>query len=279
MANDKLKLSDTGAEALRSWMARRSVTLVELGDAIPGAHPMAVSRWCKRQGLLTLEQLGHLVAYAAGELTAEMLVGIELASAVPTYPLRQAKRRVVSSTASSAAAGPGVGSGAGSGAGPGAGSGAGFARPASDEQDGEPLPEGVDRNKAVLAQLRDDEATAPGVRADCAMKLARLGILEAGAEREKERLEGVREVDLIEKFNTLLFNARRQWSEGRGGAAGGAAGGATAAGAGVAGGPVAGAGVVAGAGPGPGPGAPGVSATGVAATGVAVPTNDGGARG
>lgn len=212
-AENKLKLTESGASALRSWMARNSVSLVELGEAIPGGHPMAVSRWCKRQGLLTLEQLGHLVAYSYGELTAEMLVGRDRAPGVPSYPLRQrppARVSVVSAPVRAAPADGGPGDGGGV---PGAGRCVAVAV-LSDADEGPPSIEelrrlgrkGLRRLEAVV----DNDDSAATAAAEAAYRLVKNWIAAEELERQKEKVASVKEVDLLQKFDTLLYNARRQ---------------------------------------------------------------------
>lgn len=84
---DKLKLTETGAAALRDWLRRRGWTLERLAQAAGLPHAMASSRAIKRQGGLTLEQIAKIVSLAGGELTAAQLVGLELAAAVPVLPV------------------------------------------------------------------------------------------------------------------------------------------------------------------------------------------------
>lgn len=200
MEATKLKLTEDGARALKAWMARSSVTLVELGEAVPGAHPMAVSRWIKRQGLLTLEQLGHLVAYSCGELTAEMLVGRERASGVPTYPPRQRPGRGAVQVERPAAGAPRAASAVD-----------------ASEDDGPPSIEelrrlgrkGLTRLEAVV----DDEGSATTAAAEAAYRLVKNWIAAEELEREKEKAADVTETDLIAKFETLLFHARRRAEE------------------------------------------------------------------
>lgn len=90
MATDgKTKLTESGAAALRAWTQRNGVTLVQLGEVMGGgAHAMTARRAMTREGHLTLEQVGALVAYARGELTAEMLVGLARAPSIPVLPMR-----------------------------------------------------------------------------------------------------------------------------------------------------------------------------------------------
>ena len=87
MADGKTKLTETGAAALRAWATRNGVTLVQLGEVL-GGHAMTARRAMTREGHLTLEQVGALVAYARGELTAEQLVGLARAPSIPVLPQR-----------------------------------------------------------------------------------------------------------------------------------------------------------------------------------------------
>jgi hypothetical protein len=84
---DKLKLTEPGADALRAWMRSRGWTLERLASESGMPHAMACSRALRRQGALTLEQIGRVVALAGGELTAAQLVGLDLAAAIPSLPL------------------------------------------------------------------------------------------------------------------------------------------------------------------------------------------------
>ena len=86
-AEGKVQLTERGCEALAAWMKLRHIQKTDLADAM-GTNQMAPTRMLKRQGFLTLEQAGRLVAFAGGELTAEQLVGADRSAAVPTYPLK-----------------------------------------------------------------------------------------------------------------------------------------------------------------------------------------------
>jgi hypothetical protein len=85
---DTLKLTESGAAAVRAWMLRHGVTLVALAQAAGLPHQMAASRAIKREGRLSLEQVGKLVSHAGGELTAAQLVGMDMAAAIPVVAVQ-----------------------------------------------------------------------------------------------------------------------------------------------------------------------------------------------
>lgn len=196
MPAEKLKLTEAGAAALKAWADRRGVTLADLGDAA-GTHIMFARRLLRREGLATLEQLGRIVAYCGGELTAAQLVGLELAASVPTFPVR-----VLPPASPGSAPAPAAGAIAPGAPPPGA-------PPAGEEVAQAP----AGSSRKTLEWLRD-HARSETLRADCAQKLLKLDEAEEGEEEKDAR--PVREVDLIEKFETLLYNCRRQWAAANG---------------------------------------------------------------
>lgn len=201
----KVKLTESGAKALSAWAARSGVTLVALGEVMR-THAMAASRALRRQGCLTLEQVGQVVAYSGGELTAEMLVGLERAPGIPRYPLRQRTAQAAGplpmQEAPAAAAAPSTG---------------GSSRAGDDDDDGPPSIEELRRlgRKGLrrLEMIVDSNDSAATAAAESAHRLVKSWIAAEEAERERAKGASVKEVDLIEKFNGLLYNARRQAEE------------------------------------------------------------------
>ena len=195
----KVKLTESGAELLAGWVKRTGITLADLAEAM-GTNQMLPSRVMRRQGWLTLEQAGRLVAFAGGELTAEMLVGMERAGAVPFYPPRQ--RKVVPAAPSRPLTSPAV---------PGA-----PVQPESDD-DGPPSIEELRRlgHKGLqrLERMVDDDTAAATAAAESAHRLVKNWMAAEEMEREKDKAAAVKEIDLIQKFETLLFHARRQAEE------------------------------------------------------------------
>jgi hypothetical protein len=195
----KVKLTESGASALRAWTQRTGAGLADLAEAM-GTNQMAPSRAMKRQGWLTLEQTGRLVAFAGGELTAEMLVGMERAGAVPVYPpraRRAAPLPVQAAAAPSPSSTPPVDSDA--------------------DEDGPPSIEELRRlgRKGLkrLEALVDANDTAATASAESAHRLVKGWIAAEELERAKEKEGAVKEVDLIQKFETLLYHARRAAAE------------------------------------------------------------------
>ena len=181
-AEGKVQLTERGCEALAAWMKLRHIQKTDLADAM-GTNQMAPTRMLKRQGFLTLEQAGRLVAFAGGELTAEQLVGADRSAAVPTYPLKVRVRREAEVVRPVASVDVGE-------------------APGPDDDDDEL----ADPNVAELERQRDDMDARDSDRQRAAMYLAKLALLKVDQEREHRRVEAVKEVDLIAKFRTLVFN-------------------------------------------------------------------------
>ncbi len=193
LQRDRLKLTEQGAEALKTWCARRGVTLVALGAAAGVESAMWARRLLRREGLATLEQVGAIVGFCGGEVTGAQLLGLDLAAAVPVVPLRPLRRIGVQLS--------GV-------------------KPATDaparaegelDEDGEPVPP-TGSSRKTLEYLRD-HARSQALKADCARRLLQLEVDEEAKHGATEHGAAVRDLDLLEKFQTLLHNARRQWEQ------------------------------------------------------------------
>lgn len=189
---DKLKLTEPGAEALRSWMRRRGVSLAELAQAME-TNQMAPGRALKRQGWLTLEQVGRLVAFCGGEVTAAQLVGLDCAAAVPVFPLRQ--RAGPAATAPSPATHPEA--------------------LADDDEDEDPA--GLKRMRrlgkkglAALERMVDSPDAAATAVAESAHRLVKNWLAAEALEADRAKGAVVPEAEVLEKLETLLANARRQ---------------------------------------------------------------------
>lgn len=185
----KVKLTEAGSASLRAWMRAHHFTATNLADLM-GTHAMTPGRALRGHAFLSLEQVGRIVARTGGELTAEMLVGMERANAIPVLPVARRAPEPTPPRMVTGAAAPDCGVYVGE----------------EDDDGAFGLP---DAKRELLKLVRSGD-TAPGVKAGCLFKLAKLSLEEAEREREREKTDGVREVDLLEKFETLLFNARRQ---------------------------------------------------------------------
>jgi antitoxin component HigA of HigAB toxin-antitoxin module len=189
----RARLTDVGVAVLTAWMKRTGTSGSELAQAM-SVNPMRASRALKRQGWLSLEEVGHVVAFAGGELTAEMLVGQERAPAIPTYPLRQ---RTIAAPPVAAPQGE--------------------PQPAVELSDGPPDLEHLRRlgrkGLLTLERMVDDPNTSATAAAESAYRLVKNWLAAEVAEREREKGGAVKEVDLIQKFETLLFHARRRAAE------------------------------------------------------------------
>lgn len=198
---DRIKLTEDGARALKAWCQRRDVSQVALGAAAGVHNAMWGRRLLRREGLATLEQVGAIVGFCAGEVSAAQLVGLDLATAVPVMPLRPLRRIGVQ---------PSEATPAGAGGAPGV-----LPPPPSPgddevDEDGEPTPP-TGSSRKTLEYLRD-HARSQSLRADCARRLIQLEVDE-DAKHGGAPERAVRDSDLIEKFQTLLHNARRQWEQ------------------------------------------------------------------
>jgi hypothetical protein len=194
----KVKFTEAGAAALEAWRKRSGVTLVQMAEVMgDGAHAMTATRALKLQAQLTLMQVGRLIAYARGELTAEMLVGLARASAVPVLPMRAAPAPAVAAVVAVPGAALGV--------------------PTEADEDGPPGIEELRRlGRKGLRRLEatvDDANSAATAAAESAYRLVKNWIAAEALEREKDKASAVKEVDLIQKFETLLFHARRAAAE------------------------------------------------------------------
>lgn len=186
----KLKLTEPGADALRTWMRRRGVSLAELAQAME-TNQMAPGRALKRQGWLTLEQVGRLVAFCGGEVTAAQLVGLDCAAAVPVFPLRQR------APAPPAPASPPA------------------ALAVDDEDDEDPA--GLERMRrlgkkglAALERMVDSPDAAATAVAESAHRLVKNWLAAEALEADRAKGAVVPEAEVLEKLETLLANARRQ---------------------------------------------------------------------
>ena len=193
----KVKLTEPGAEALAAWMKRGPGRKpADLADAM-GTHGMLPGRALKRQGWLTLEQAGQLVAFAGGELTAEQLFGSDRAGAVPVYPPRQRKAPARPAPAPAAAPTPGV-------------------DPDLAELDETSAGSDLPATKRVLVALRDNPEIADGTRVAAAKALAIIVLQEEKIRTMRGDRATVDRTTLREKMQALLFQARRQWGEATG---------------------------------------------------------------
>ena len=188
---DKLKFTEPGAEALRTWMRRRGVSLAELAQAME-TNQMAPGRALKRQGWLTLEQVGRLVAFCGGEVTAAQLVGLDCAAAVPVFPLRQRARPAPPAPAVAPAA-----------------------LDAEDEDDEDPA--GLERMRrlgkkglAALERMVDSPDAAATAVAESAHRLVKNWLAAEALAAEQAKGATAPEAEVLEKLETLLANARRQ---------------------------------------------------------------------
>ena len=193
----KVKLTEAGAEALNAWVRRTGAGLSDLAGAM-GTNQMLPSRALRRQGWLTLEQAGRLVAFIGGEITAEQLFGSDRAGAVPTYPLRVRAPRVPVRLVLDAPT-PATG-----------------ATPPEDD-DGPPSIDELRRlgRKGLrrLEQLVDEDQSAATAAAKSAHRLVKSWVVAEAAEQERAKAGAVKEVDLIQKFEALLYHARRTVEE------------------------------------------------------------------
>lgn len=186
----RVKLTESGARSLRGWLDREGVTLAQLADVLALPHAMAATRAVRRQGLLSLEQVGRLVAFARGELTAEMLVGLARAPGVPAFPFRA----VVAPPAAPVALPPSPT----------------VVTPApAGAVDVEAVARSMTaQNLEVLRHLRD-HARAEGVRLHAAELLLEVGEGRPRQREPRREVEGpVVEQDLIDKFARLIADAK-----------------------------------------------------------------------
>jgi hypothetical protein len=203
---DRVRLTEDGARALQAWCKRRDVTLMALGVVVGASNAMWGRRFLHRQGLATLEQVGAIVGFCGGEVSAAQLVGLDLATAVPVMPLRPLRRIGVQPA-------PAVAPVLGVVPGPSAAPAPASAPPSGEaevDEYGEPAPP-TGSSRKTLEYLRD-HARSQALRADCARRL-----MQSDADEDARHggapERAVRDSDLIEKFQTLLHNARRQWEQ------------------------------------------------------------------
>jgi hypothetical protein len=190
----RVKLTQSGAQALSDWMAAHAATLVELGEAC-GTHAMAAKRMITLAGRLSLEQVGQVVAFTRGEVSAEALVGCELAPRVPLVavapePALPEEAAPVPPTA------PHVDSAVG------------------ENVDVEELARATTpENIETLRRLRDS-AKSQSLRARCALALNEIANGKPGQRERQEKNEfPVREEELVEKFRKLVLDARARWEK------------------------------------------------------------------
>lgn len=152
---------------------------------------MAPGRALKRQGWLTLEQVGRLVAFCGGEVTAAQLVGLDCAAAVPVFPLRQRAPAPPAPASSPAAL-------------------------AADDEDDED-PAGLERMRrlgkkglAALERMVDSPDAAATAVAESAHRLVKNWLAAEALEADRAKGAVVPEAEVLEKLETLLANARRQ---------------------------------------------------------------------
>lgn len=184
----KMRLEEAGAKALQAWCKARDVSLQVLGEGMGGSHHpvMLARRAMTREGLLTLEQIGRTVSFCAGEVTAAQLVGLDLAAAIPVFPLRALPVMVPLPPSVPLPVGLPM-------------------------HPGDPPPAGAEpavplSGRAMLEHLLAHSGS-DRVRLEAARSLVRLD----ADETEAKGAPAEREADLIDKFNTLLVSARRQW--------------------------------------------------------------------
>jgi len=206
---DRVRLTEDGARALQAWCKRRDVTLMALGVVVGATNAMWGRRFLHRQGLATLEQVGAIVGFCGGEVSAAQLVGLDLATAVPVMPLRPL-RRIGVQPAPAVAPVLGVVAGVVPGLAPAPAASAPPPVEAEVDEYGEPAPP-TGSSRKTLEYLRD-HARSQALRADCARRL-----MQSDADEDARHggapERAVRDSDLIEKFQTLLHNARRQWEQ------------------------------------------------------------------
>lgn len=185
---DKIRLTESGAAALKAWMETRGVSLSALGEATR-THVMWSRRLIRREGLATLEQVGLIVAYAGGELTAGQLVGLELAAQVPQLQaigMPPPTGQVAPSAP--APAGPTL------------------ARQAPQLFE---LPRGSPREILEKALLQTRGETA---RSRLILQLIKLEEDES-AKGGGDTSAMVTDLELVRRFEDLLFHCQRQWVE------------------------------------------------------------------
>lgn len=81
-----LRLTPKGAASLQAWLVAHGISQTELGVYL-GIGQMQSNRIIRRIGLVTTEQVGKVVGFVGGELTAVELVGKPFAAQVPKMPL------------------------------------------------------------------------------------------------------------------------------------------------------------------------------------------------
>jgi hypothetical protein len=204
---DRVRLTEDGARALQAWCKRRDVTLMALSVVVGASNAMWGRRFLHRQGLATLEQVGAIVGFCGGEVSAAQLVGLDLATAVPVMPLRPLRRIGVQPMS---AAPPVLGVVPGPAPTPAASAVTSGEVEVEVDEYGEPAPP-TGSSRKTLEYLRD-HARSQALRADCARRL-----MQSDADEDARHggapERAVRDSDLIEKFQTLLHNARRQWEQ------------------------------------------------------------------
>jgi hypothetical protein len=186
----KVRLTESGAEALKAWMENRGVTLQALGDQTR-THAMWSRRLLRREGAgATLEQIGMVVAYAGGELTAGQLVGLELAAQVPQL-------QAIGMPPAAGQGGPSAPAG-----------GPTLARAGAQPEF--KIPKGTPKEmlEAALQQTKGETA-----RSKILMRL-----IDVEQEEREKGAKGadegvVLDIELVQRFEDLMYHCQRQWIE------------------------------------------------------------------
>jgi hypothetical protein len=182
---EKVRLTESGAAALKAWMADHSVSLARLGEGTK-THAMWIKRLVRREGLATLEQIARVVACAGGELTAGQLVGMEIGAHVPQLQAVGLVAPTGQAVPISSAPGTTI------------------ARPAPVYE----VPKGtpVEMLEQAISNTRGDTA-----RARLIVQLIKIKEQTAAPKEDGAAIET--DLELVRRFEDLLYHCQRQWVE------------------------------------------------------------------